>query len=138
MRTLTWAMVVVVAVVMMGCAPKREELPQMEPADVTATAPAPTPADKPTVIETPAPMPPPSMPARVEKAPPRPALEKPVIERPPAPSTYTVKKDDTLSSIARNFLGDAKAWRKIYEANRNQIKNPDRLQVGMVLTIPPK
>jgi nucleoid-associated protein YgaU len=50
--------------------------------------------------------------------------------------TYTVQKGDSLSKIAKAHYGDAKEWRKIYEANKERIKNPDLIQPGWVLTIP--
>ena len=50
--------------------------------------------------------------------------------------TYTVVKGDSLSKIAKHFYGDANKWRKIHEANRQLIKNPDLIQPGWVLTIP--
>ena len=50
--------------------------------------------------------------------------------------TYTVVKGDSLSKIAKEYYGDAKEWRKIYEANTERIKNPDLIQPGWVLTIP--
>lgn len=50
--------------------------------------------------------------------------------------TYTVVKGDSLSRIAKRQLGDAKKWRKIYEANRATIENPDLIYPGQVLTIP--
>lgn len=57
----------------------------------------------------------------------------------PAPSqttTYTVKKGDTLSSIAQKLLGSSSKWTAIYEANRDTIKNPNMIYVGQVLVIP--
>lgn len=53
-----------------------------------------------------------------------------------APSRYTVKKGDTLSAIAKREYGDANAWRRIYEANRDQLDNPDLIHPGQELTIP--
>ena len=50
--------------------------------------------------------------------------------------SYTVKAGDTLNRIAKRELGSYNRWREIYEANRDKIKNPDELQVGMVITIP--
>lgn len=50
--------------------------------------------------------------------------------------SYTVKKGDTLSIISRKFYGDSKQWKKIYEANRNKIKNPNILIPGTDLIIP--
>jgi nucleoid-associated protein YgaU len=51
--------------------------------------------------------------------------------------TYTVAKGDTLSGISKQIYGKASLWRMIYEANRDVIKNPDLIQVGWVLKIPP-
>jgi nucleoid-associated protein YgaU len=50
--------------------------------------------------------------------------------------TYTVVSGDTLSKIAKRFYGDASKWKPIWEANKSQIKNPDLIQIGQVLTIP--
>jgi nucleoid-associated protein YgaU len=56
----------------------------------------------------------------------------------PAPSgqRYTVVKGDSLSKIAKRVYGDAQQWRKIYDANRDQIKNPDLIYPGQTFTIP--
>lgn len=51
--------------------------------------------------------------------------------------TYTVQKGDTLSKIAKEYYGDEKQYRSIYEANKDQLDDPDSLQVGQVLRIPP-
>ncbi len=51
--------------------------------------------------------------------------------------TYKVAKGDTLSKIAVKFYGHSNAWKRIYDANRDKLPNPDRLVVGTVLTIPP-
>ncbi len=53
-----------------------------------------------------------------------------------APVTYTVKSGDSLSLIAKHQYGDAKKWNTIFEANKSQIKDPDKIFPGMVLTIP--
>jgi nucleoid-associated protein YgaU len=50
--------------------------------------------------------------------------------------SYTVKKGDSLSKIAKREYGDAQQWRRIYEANRNTIENPDLIQPGQVLRLP--
>src|SRR5690606_4552707 len=52
--------------------------------------------------------------------------------------TYTVQKGDTLSHIAKQFYGKAGAWNRIFEANRDQLDNPDLIQPGQVLKIPPQ
>jgi nucleoid-associated protein YgaU len=54
----------------------------------------------------------------------------------PAGQQYTVVKGDSLSKIAKRVYGDAQQWRKIYEANRDQIKNPDLIYPGQTFTIP--
>ena len=50
--------------------------------------------------------------------------------------SYTVQGGDTLSKIAKAHYGDAGEWRKIFEANRDTISDPDKIQVGQQLTIP--
>ena len=50
--------------------------------------------------------------------------------------TYTVKAGDTLSAIAKQHLGDANAYMKIFEANRDQLSDPDKIKPGQVLNIP--
>jgi nucleoid-associated protein YgaU len=50
--------------------------------------------------------------------------------------TYVVRAGDTLRSIARQIYGDENAWRRIYEANRSEIANPDSLVIGSELRIP--
>lgn len=49
---------------------------------------------------------------------------------------YTVQKDDTLRSIAHHFYGSETHWRKIYDANRDKIHDPDVIRVGIELSIP--
>jgi nucleoid-associated protein YgaU len=50
--------------------------------------------------------------------------------------TYTVKPGDTLSKIAKQSLGDANAYMRIFEANRDQLTDPDQIKPGQVLKIP--
>jgi len=54
----------------------------------------------------------------------------------PESRTYTVAGGDSLSRIARKFYGDASRWRAIFEANRDQLDNPDLIHPGQVLKIP--
>jgi nucleoid-associated protein YgaU len=56
----------------------------------------------------------------------------------PAERTYTVVSGDSLSKIARREYGDAKLWPRIFEANKDIIKNPDLIHPGQVLKIPAK
>ncbi len=56
----------------------------------------------------------------------------------PPPERYTVVAGDSLSKIAKRYYGDATQWKRIFEANRDQIQNPDLIQPGWKLVIPPK
>src|SRR3954447_13717814 len=53
-----------------------------------------------------------------------------------AARTYTVKAGDTLSKIAREHLGDANAYMKIFDANKDQLTDPDKIKPGQVLKLP--
>jgi LysM repeat protein len=50
--------------------------------------------------------------------------------------SYTVKAGDTLSKIAKAHYGDASQYTKIFEANRDKLKDPDKIFPGQVLVIP--
>jgi nucleoid-associated protein YgaU len=50
--------------------------------------------------------------------------------------TYVVVEGDSLSAIAKRMLGDGNKWRKIYEANRDIIDDPDLIFPGQKLRIP--
>jgi nucleoid-associated protein YgaU len=50
--------------------------------------------------------------------------------------SYTVKSGDTLSGIAKREYGDAGQWKRIFEANRDTIDNPDLIHPGQELRIP--
>jgi nucleoid-associated protein YgaU len=74
-------------------------------------------------------------------APPAPAASPagttpPATPSPAAPRTYTVVAGDSLSKIAKHFYGDANQWKRIFDANRDTIKNPDLIRPGQVLKIP--
>ena len=64
------------------------------------------------------------------------------IKASPAPAagaaggTYTVKAGDTLSKIAKEKLGDGNAYMEIFNANRDQLTDPDKIKPGQVLKIP--
>lgn len=51
--------------------------------------------------------------------------------------TYTVKSGDTLSKISKQYYGDANEYMRIFYANRDKLRDPDKIQVGQQLTIPP-
>jgi nucleoid-associated protein YgaU len=63
---------------------------------------------------------------------PKPGVAAPVSSM----KTYTVKAGDTLSKISREFLGDANEYMRIFDANKDQLKDPDIIQPGQVLKIP--
>jgi LysM repeat protein len=50
--------------------------------------------------------------------------------------TYTVKAGDTLSKIAKDHLGNANAYMEIFNANRDQLTDPDKIKPGQVLKLP--
>ncbi len=50
--------------------------------------------------------------------------------------TYTVKSGDTLSKIAKETLGDGNAYMTIFNANKDQLSDPNQIKPGQVLKIP--
>jgi nucleoid-associated protein YgaU len=54
----------------------------------------------------------------------------------PAEQKYTVVSGDSLSKIAKHFYGDANKYMKIFEANTDQISDPNKIEVGQELVIP--
>ena len=50
--------------------------------------------------------------------------------------THKVVKGDTLSALAKKYYGKASEYNKIFEANKDQLKDPDKIQVGQTLRIP--
>jgi NitT/TauT family transport system substrate-binding protein len=69
---------------------------------------------------------------------PAPATPEPVaaVKAKMAVQEYTVKGGDTLGRIAEQLLGSGAKWGKIYEANRESVKNPDYIFIGQKLNIP--
>jgi nucleoid-associated protein YgaU len=51
---------------------------------------------------------------------------------------YLVQSGDSLRKIAQRIYGDEMKWKRIWEANKAQIPNPDLIQPGMQLSIPPR
>lgn len=49
---------------------------------------------------------------------------------------HTVEKGDSLSKIAKEYLGDAMAYKKIFTANTDILDDPNKIMPGQVLTIP--
>lgn len=52
--------------------------------------------------------------------------------------TYTIEKGDTLSKIAKQQYGNANDWKRIFDANRDVIDDPDRIFPGQVIKLPAK
>jgi nucleoid-associated protein YgaU len=65
-----------------------------------------------------------------------PSLAPPAPAAPPSVKTYTVQSGDSLSKIAKQFYGNANAYMKIFEANKDQLSDPNKIQIGQVLKIP--
>lgn len=53
-------------------------------------------------------------------------------------TTYTVVAGDSLWKISEKFYGDGNQWRRIYEANKDTIKDPDVIHPGQTFAIPAK
>jgi len=53
-----------------------------------------------------------------------------------AARSYTVQSGDTLSKIAKEQLGNAGAYMKIFDANKDVLSDPDKIKPGQVLRIP--
>jgi nucleoid-associated protein YgaU len=49
---------------------------------------------------------------------------------------YTVQPGDSLSAIAQKFYGKANEYRKIFEANKDKLSDPDHIRAGQELVIP--
>ena len=49
---------------------------------------------------------------------------------------YTIERGDTLSKIAKTYYGDAMAYTRIFEANREVIEDPDKIYPGQKIRIP--
>ena len=60
----------------------------------------------------------------------------PAAAAPAAAKTYTVKAGDTLGAIAKEHLGNAGAYMKIFELNKDQLSDPDKIKPGQVLRLP--
>jgi LysM repeat protein len=69
-------------------------------------------------------------------APPRAQAATAAAGGPSGSRTYRVQAGDSLSKIAKQFYGNANEYNKIFEANRDKLDNPDKIQVGQELVIP--
>ncbi|HVF56434.1 MAG TPA: LysM peptidoglycan-binding domain-containing protein [Pyrinomonadaceae bacterium] len=50
--------------------------------------------------------------------------------------THTVQSGDTLSKISKEYYGSSDEYMRIFYANRDKLRDPDRIQVGQELVIP--
>ena len=55
---------------------------------------------------------------------------------PAGESSVVVRSGDTLGAISQRVYGTSKKWREIFEANKDQLPDPNRLRVGMKLKLP--
>lgn len=66
----------------------------------------------------------------ITQGPPSEIVEQPSVEQ------YTVQKNDTLQKISQKFYGTTKDWTKIFQANKDILKGPNKIYPGQVLNIP--
>ncbi len=50
---------------------------------------------------------------------------------------YTVQENDTLQKVSYKFYGTTREWNFLYEANKDVLKSPDKLYLGVEIKIPP-
>jgi nucleoid-associated protein YgaU len=86
----------------------------------------------------------PSAEAVICPAPPAPEAPKPVAAAEPVkeklqeepPKTYTIVQGDSLYGISQKVFGTPRHYERIYEMNKDRIKDPNTLQVGINLRMP--
>lgn len=49
---------------------------------------------------------------------------------------YTVQKGDTLQKISQRFYGTTRKWNKIFQANQDRLRAPDKIYPGQVINVP--
>lgn len=65
-----------------------------------------------------------------------PKTDKPVVTPTVQTRTYTIKKGDTLWAIAKKYYGKGSEYPKIFNANKDIIKDPNKIYPGQVIKIP--
>lgn len=109
--------------------------PTNKPVAKPTVRPTEKPTPKPTVHPTMKPIVKPTIkPAAQATKAPRPAEHERQVR--PTGNRYTVQRGDSLYLIAWKVLGDPNRWPEIHALNRDQIENPHRIQIGMVLNLP--
>lgn len=68
--------------------------------------------------------------------PPEPSVTEEPVAKEASYGTYTVQKGETLGEISAKVYGTSRKWKKIFEANQDVLKNPNRIKAGQVLRIP--
>ena len=129
-RVVTLTFVVAMGLILGGCSMfggKSASAPQSADVLNVAAAPTPTPAPEPVAVA-------PISDAPIAMATPTPAPVTESIAATPASKTYTIKKGDTLFSIAKNQMGSGRDWQKLAAANPGI--DPHKLKVGQTVTIP--
>lgn len=64
------------------------------------------------------------------------AVEKPKEVAAAAPKTYTVAQGDSLMVVSQKVYGTARHYKKVYEANKDKIADPNNLLIGLTLNMP--
>jgi nucleoid-associated protein YgaU len=49
---------------------------------------------------------------------------------------YVIQEGDTLQKISKNFYGSYSQWTKIYDVNKDVLKDPNRIRAGITIRIP--
>jgi NitT/TauT family transport system substrate-binding protein len=102
----------------------REDPTKPARAEKTALIPRPAPASEAKVTPT-------SLPSKHSES------AVPAVAKAASGEFYTIKPGDTLSKLAERYYGAPGKWEKIYEANRDSIKNPNYVFIGQKISIPP-
>ncbi len=64
------------------------------------------------------------------------ADEKTLVKENPYTQTHVVESGETLGKIAKKYYGDASLYNQIFEANRDVLKDPNKIFPGQTLRIP--
>lgn len=114
--------------------------PEIEPEDIKVETPPPAPV----TINVPERRPPTRQPEPEEQPFSLPSFDEPeaTVRETPEPEAevsfteYQIQKGDTLQKISKQFYNSYSKWSRIYDANKDVIKDPNRLKVGVKLRIP--